>query len=227
MFTRKPNVDSGPAPRKGAVAPDVTSNIPPPLATQPRASSVEPPRDVMPQFEEGLVVIGRGTRVNGRITDCRVLDVHGIIEADVVAEKLIVREGGGIKGVVQTDNAEVHGVVEGTLTVHEFLDIRRTAHVTGDVEYRRLAIEAGAQVRGSILCSESPEPITPAEEMEGLDRTVVSLSGMATHHNRTQSNGSQHNGSQHHAGGGHPNLQSFMPISTSSAGSEKAWRQPH
>ena len=44
------------------------------------------------QNPDGLVVIGKSTHVSGKIGACRVLDVYGILEADVVTEMLIVRE---------------------------------------------------------------------------------------------------------------------------------------
>lgn len=103
---------------------------------------------------DGVVVIGKGTRVHGRIGDCRTLDVHGVLEGEVVTDLLIVRAGGGFKGNVQTDNAQVHGVFEGTLVVHEHLDIENTGHVTGDISYRSLSIQTGARLRGNILCTE-------------------------------------------------------------------------
>jgi cytoskeletal protein CcmA (bactofilin family) len=130
--------------------------------------------------EEGLVVIGKGTRVHGKIGDCRKLDVHGILEADVVADTLVVREGGGIKGTVQTDNMEIYGVFEGTLIVHEHLSIESTGHVTGEISYRTLAIQTGAQVNGTVICREQevaaePESATTADiiPINGAHRTEI------------------------------------------------------
>jgi len=99
---------------------------------------------------EGLVVVGKGTRMSGKITDCRKLDVFGVIEADVVAEMIVVHEGGGLKGNVQVDRADIHGVVEGALQVYEHLEIHRTGEITGDVSYGSLSVAAGAKLVGSV-----------------------------------------------------------------------------
>lgn len=114
---------------------------------------------------EGLVVIGKSTHVSGKIGACRILDVHGILEADVVAEMVIVRDGGGLKGTVQTDNAQIHGVVEGSLTVHEHLDIQATGRVSGGVTYRTLSVATGAKFLGTLdtHAEAAVAPQAPAE----------------------------------------------------------------
>ena len=99
---------------------------------------------------EGLVVIGKSTHVSGKIGACRILDVHGILEADVVAQTVIVRDGGGLRGTVQTENAQIFGVVEGSLTVNEHLDIQSTGRVSGGVTYRTLSVATGAKFLGTL-----------------------------------------------------------------------------
>lgn len=186
MFTRKPMTDdergfhdmlppvlpASPAGAHVGAATPVFSSAP---AQAPRTVATPPPAKPKLTSEnvahgDGVVVIGKGTRVHGRIGDCRTLDVHGILEGEVVTDLLIVRAGGGFKGNVQTDNAEVHGVFEGTLVVHEHLDIQNSGHVTGDISYRSLAIQTGARLRGNILCTEPDnEPDPPADEPPSAD----------------------------------------------------------
>ncbi len=173
MFTRRPSSE---------VEPRVSSPLPQPRIPSPIASTGPAPSDsrhenVDPLREEGWVVIGKGTRVHGKIGDCRRLDVHGILEADVVTDLLVVREGGGIKGTVQSDNAKIHGVFEGTLVVHDHLEIESTGNVTGDVSYRTLAIQAGARLRGNIVCSEQDAEVAAAAS-ESPPGNVISLPGM-------------------------------------------------
>lgn len=170
MFTRRPSIESGMAIPSGQQPGTPLLHSPPPLATGQAATAETKPS------EDGVVIIGRGTRVTGKIGDCRMLDVHGILEADVVTDFLVVQEGGGIKGIVQSTSARVHGVIEGTLVVSNHLDIQSTGQVTGDVSYRTLAIQAGARLRGNIVCSE-PEPV----ELDDADSAsnIIPISGMA------------------------------------------------
>ncbi len=173
MFTRRPASEV----ESRASSPLPQPRIPNPVAAAGPVPSDNRHESVDPLREEGWVVIGKGTRVHGKIGDCRRLDVHGILEADVVADLLVVREGGGIKGTVQSDNAKIHGVFEGTLVVHDHLEIQSTGHVTGDVSYRTLAIQAGARLRGNIVCSEPDEEVAaaPVDIQQG---NVISLPGM-------------------------------------------------
>lgn len=187
MFTRKPTTDDDrgfhdllppvlPAHTAGqhvGAATPVFGSTPAPQT--PRA--IVTPPSAKPKLSndtvahgDGVVVIGKGTRVHGRIGDCRTLDVHGILEGEVVTDLLIVRAGGGFKGNVQTDNAQVHGVYEGTLVVHEHLDIECSGHVTGDISYRSLSIQTGARLRGNILCTEPDnETEAPADPAPTAD----------------------------------------------------------
>lgn len=114
---------------------------------------------------EGEVIIGRGTRVVGSIADCRQLNVYGVLEADVVAEVVVVRVGGGIKGKVEAQNAEIHGTIEGSLVVHEHLDIRETANVLGDLVYQTLSVARGATVLGSIQAQQEKPVADPTVQM--------------------------------------------------------------
>ena len=170
MFTRRPSAEAGMPISSGHQA-----GLPPLLHSPPPLSASKAAADTKPS-EDGIVIIGRGTRVTGKIGDCRMLDVHGVLEADVVADFLVVREGGGIKGIVQSTSARVHGVIEGTLVVSDHLEIQNTGQVTGDVSYRTLAIQAGARLRGNIVCSE-PEPV----ELDDADSAsnVIPISGAA------------------------------------------------
>lgn len=109
---------------------------------------------------DGLVVIGKSTHVSGKIGACRVLDVYGVLEADVVTEMLIVREGGGIKGTIMTHDAKILGVVDGILNVAEHLDIEATGQVVGTVTYKTLSIAKGARFLGKLdLHGATAEPV--------------------------------------------------------------------
>jgi len=144
MFTRKPmQTDSQVRP---STVPPVRSQLSETLTERIDNTTV----NVATLPGEGLVVIGKGTRVFGQISDCRKLDVFGVVEADVIAEMIVVHEGGGLKGHVQTDKADIHGVVEGSLQVYEHLEIHRTADINGDVTYGSLSVAAGAKLIGSV-----------------------------------------------------------------------------
>ena len=164
MFTRRPNFDELAQP-SGAVPPDLPSVSPTQAALPGNQTRAKDNAAQSPTSAEGLVVIGKGTTVHGTIGDCRKLDIHGILQGDVVAEMMIVREGGGIKGTVQTDRAEIHGVFEGTLIVHQHLQIEATGNVSGEISYQTFAMQSGAKLSGTIVCNVPAEdPVSQSGE---------------------------------------------------------------
>lgn len=161
MFTRKSEAVNPLL--TGSVAAAIGETVGPaafnPMA--PGAAAGPIPAPSSDAHEEGIVVVGRGTRMQGKIGDCRKLDVHGILEADVVADVVVIRDGGGIKGTVQTNKAQIYGVFEGALLVHDHLDIFKSGSITGDISYRTLSIETGGKLRGNIINREQ-EPVADA-----------------------------------------------------------------
>ena len=97
------------------------------LSAEPEA--IEPTEPLSVPCKDGVVVIGKGTHVSGTIRDCHVLEVYGVVEADVTTERLIIQEGGGIRGNVHADNAEISGIVEGSLVAYEHIEINSTGEV--------------------------------------------------------------------------------------------------
>lgn len=162
MFTRKPDAASGAVPNGLTQSLGQMARAPSPLVQpatiMPSIASVISANPVsVVEPEEAVVVVGRGARIEGKIGDCRKLDVHGILEGDAVADTVVIREGGGIKGTLQTKRAEIHGVFEGTLLVQDHLEIFRSGDVTGEVSYRTLSIQTGGKLRGSIINSEAAQ----------------------------------------------------------------------
>lgn len=186
MFTRKP----GGTYDGGLTEAQANTNLPITPVSSPlnpggplNGGSPQPPRTTpLPHDTDGLVVVGQGTRMSGRIETCRRLEIYGILEADVSAEMLIVHKGGGIKGTLEAQSAEVHGVVEGSLVVENLLDIRQTGHVSGELMYGRLAVESGAQVLGSIQqrSRDQVKPVDPPARPDGESQEKAGDPGSST-----------------------------------------------
>lgn len=125
--------------------------------------------------EDGRVIIGRGTRVKGTVTECRVLDVYGVLEADVISDQLIVHDGGGVRGQIQTGEAEIYGVVEGLMTVQEHVNIYDTAQITADLTYKTMNLDAGGLLSGNLQ-------VNPKDNASGIKKAlkadVVLLNGV-------------------------------------------------
>lgn len=173
MFTRKPN--SVPADQALAV-PNVPVASPPPAATsnniQTSAARAVTSKETIAASTSadtaGIVIIGKGTKITGQITDCAKLEIQGTVEGTIVADVLIVREGGVVKGDVRAAHAEIHGLFEGQLAVRDVLDVRGTGHVEGDLSYGRLAVAMGGYISGKVSSEASAAVRNVATTETGL-----------------------------------------------------------
>jgi cytoskeletal protein CcmA (bactofilin family) len=150
VFTRKPN---GPQEISGVAstaAPRINGSAAQTVATAPPPSPAVPARTASVADDGGVVVIGKGTKISGQIYDCAKLEIEGMVEGNIVADALVIREGGVVKGDVKAAHAEVHGVFQGKLTVEDLLDVRATGQVEGELSYGKLAVAMGGYMSGTI-----------------------------------------------------------------------------
>jgi len=124
------------APRPGA----------PPAATQ----APRPPRPEG-NGERRTLVVGRGISLQGTVSDAERLVVEGTVESQMIqAAELAIGPTGVFRGEVQVEDAEIAGLFDGTITVRGSLVIRATGKVKGTARYRRLSVEEGGALMGSM-----------------------------------------------------------------------------
>jgi cytoskeletal protein CcmA (bactofilin family) len=102
--------------------------------------------------DEGIEsVLGRGTRVRGRVRGDGHLRVEGAIEGDVVlAGDLALEEGALIRGNVQADSVSLGGEVAGDVSARGAVVVRATAKVHGNLGGSEVSLEEGASFEGVI-----------------------------------------------------------------------------
>jgi cytoskeletal protein CcmA (bactofilin family) len=158
------NSPGAPADRLGASDPSVERVVHPAIAA---------PVENVPK--DGVVFIGKGSKLVGDLSDCTVVDIHGAFEGTIVANTVVIRESGVFKGTMVTDQAEVHGVVEGTVTVHELLDMRASGTASGELTYGRLSVADGGNIFGNL------NRLQPVVAGHGEADNVVSLNNVVAH----------------------------------------------
>jgi cytoskeletal protein CcmA (bactofilin family) len=124
-----------------------------PPAPQPATSHDTPkaPERAAEDRKEARLVVGPDIKMKGvEINDCDTLQVEGRIEATLDARVLEITEKGVFNGTVAVDNAEIHGKLEGELTVRKQLVVHGTGRVSGKIRYARLKVEEGAELSGEI-----------------------------------------------------------------------------
>ena len=142
-FFRRPD----PPPARGVMPPA------PAPAAAPQSSTHDAPRsgDKSEDRKEAKLVVGPDIKMKGvEVNDCDTLQVEGRIEATLDARVLQIAEKGVFSGTVAVDNAEIHGRLEGELTVRKQLVVHATGRVTGKIRYARIKVEEGAELSGEI-----------------------------------------------------------------------------
>jgi cytoskeletal protein CcmA (bactofilin family) len=105
---------------------------------------------------EAKLIVGPDIKMKGvEITDCDTLAVEGRIEATLDARVLQIAPQGIFSGTVAVDNAEIHGRLEGELTVRKQLVIHATGKVSGKIRYAKIKVEEGAEIGGEISMLEA------------------------------------------------------------------------
>jgi cytoskeletal protein CcmA (bactofilin family) len=137
------------------------------LRREPQPEERTPPQAIAPN-NDGHVVVGKGAFIVGEITNCSQVEIAGALEGKVIAEAVIVRAGGRLKGTVQSERAEVHGIIEGQVQVEQHLDIRSTGRVSGELAYGRLSVASGGCLAGNIQLYPEEEHEEPVPEPQPI-----------------------------------------------------------
>ena len=130
-----------------------TPPAPAPEAAKPATAPVDAgkPVDKSDERKESKLIVGPDIKMKGvEISDCDTLVVEGRIEATLDSRVLQIAQNGIFCGTVAVDTAEIHGKLEGELTVRKQLTIHATGKVSGKIRYAKIKVEEGAEMSGEI-----------------------------------------------------------------------------
>jgi cytoskeletal protein CcmA (bactofilin family) len=95
-------------------------------------------------------VIAEGTKIVGNIVSSGDIRIDGEIQGEIETKgRLVLGETGVVTGSVHCVNAEIMGKFDGILLAEEYLSIRESATVTGDIKALKLAIDLNANFNGT------------------------------------------------------------------------------
>jgi cytoskeletal protein CcmA (bactofilin family) len=96
-------------------------------------------------------VIGRTTRVRGRVSGDGSLLIEGNIEGDInVRGDLTIAEGGRATSTIDADAVTLRGELDGDVRARGVVRIEAGARVRGDVQGESVALEEGAEFVGRL-----------------------------------------------------------------------------
>jgi cytoskeletal protein CcmA (bactofilin family) len=110
-----------------------------------------------------ISIIGPGMTVVGDCDTDGTIRVEGAVKGSIRAGKaVVVGKDGTVEGEVFTQDAVVAGRVHGTLVAESRLELQATCHIEGDVQARRIQLEEGAILNGTVQMGGQPTPVPPA-----------------------------------------------------------------
>jgi cytoskeletal protein CcmA (bactofilin family) len=94
--------------------------------------------------------IVEGTVIQGEIISDSNIRIDGKVKGIVTTKgRLVVGANGSVEGEIMCQNADIEGVINGTIKVDDLLSLKSTAKIVGDIITNKLAIEAGADFSGT------------------------------------------------------------------------------
>ena len=128
-----------------------------------RGSAVE--RSRTSETSESTSVLGRGSRVRGRVSGDGDLRVEGQIEGDVtLSGELSIDEAGSILGDVDAASVTIAGALTGDVVARGIVAIRASAKVSGNMGGAEVTLEEGASFAGRIEAEfDLPAELSPRQ----------------------------------------------------------------
>jgi cytoskeletal protein CcmA (bactofilin family) len=138
------------------------------------ASNVQPGR-------EGVIsIIGPGMRVVGDCETEGTLRIEGTVEGTVRAGKAIVLgKDGVVDGDITTQDAVIGGRVTGSIVAESRLELQATCVIEGQIRARRIKLEEGGKVNGTVKVGEVTIPV---RDQAGGPRPSHESVDAAAHH---------------------------------------------
>jgi len=117
--------------------------------TRERQTNGTPPEAV-------ISIVGPGMKIVGDCETEGTLRIEGAIQGSVKAGKaVVVGKDGRVDGDIFTQDAVISGHVQGTLVAQSRLELQATCQIEGSVRARRLQLEEGAILNGTVEMGEA------------------------------------------------------------------------
>ena len=102
-------------------------------------------------MESVISIIGPSMKVVGDCETDGTIRIEGVVEGSVKAGKaVVVGKDGKVKGDITTQDAVISGTVVGTLSAESRLELQATARIDGEIRARRMQLEEGAILNGTV-----------------------------------------------------------------------------
>ena len=111
---------------------------------------------------DSKTIIGNGATFTGKIGNARVIEVHGKVNADLTAEKVIISESGQFDGAIRAGLVVVSGHYDGKMKAGSVW-ATATASISGKLHYKTLQMDRGAALNCHIVYNWTAKDAASAE----------------------------------------------------------------
>jgi cytoskeletal protein CcmA (bactofilin family) len=119
------------------------------------------------EYKDVNTMIGVDAVIQGNINCQGGVAIYGKVFGDVTSEGPVrVARGGEVHGNVQGAESQIGGTVDGNVRVESRAVLGAESQLKGDLIYRTLVIEEGAQFQGHCVLAGSEEPIVESKNQQ-------------------------------------------------------------
>ncbi len=120
-------------------------------------------------------IIGEGSEIEGNIISSSSFRVDGKVTGNTTIKgKLLVSPKGVIDGDIQCEDAEICGEVRGNVHASNVVSIKSTAKITGDIYYKQIEIEQGANLDCKLQQTTGNSAPTSTKKVENIEKEIKS-----------------------------------------------------
>ena len=92
---------------------------------------------------EKQAVLGNGAKFTGKISNAKSIEINGVVQADLVTEKVTIGSTGNFKGAVKSDLVVIAGEYEGKMKA-DSIWLTESSRISGEIHYKSLQMDRGA-----------------------------------------------------------------------------------
>lgn len=116
--------------------------------------------------ENAISIVGPGMRVTGDVETDGTLRIEGTVQGTVRAGKaVVIGKDGVVNGDLLTQDAIIGGRVNGSVIAESRLELQTTCVVEGEIRARRIKLDEGGRVNGTVQIGEVKVPPPAATVM--------------------------------------------------------------
>ena len=124
-------------------------------------------------------VIAEGAHFKGQIKNARALEINGVVEADLKAEKVTIGTGGKFLGAINADLVVISGTYEGTMDAGSIW-ATASARIAGKIQYKTLQMDRGAALNCRVVHNWKPDKQPSKKKKNNASTSNDQLDAAAT-----------------------------------------------